>query len=155
MGRILLEGGIVAAPNAQVFNLVLSGTDTPELRESLCNTGQFVHLNRDPYVIEIDGRSLPIGPVYVVHPEAATENATEVIEALEAGNADGFHVRITPVNDRYFYLALADRPIEEHYDQPFYGWGLIGITQPDQPPMEDGEPDPEPGDTLEADGAES
>jgi hypothetical protein len=155
VGRILLEGGIVAAPNAQVFNLTLSGTDTPELRETLTNTGQFVQLNRDPYEIEIDGRSLPIGPVYVVHPEAVAENATEAIEALQAGNADGFHLRIRPAADKYFYLALADRPIEQHYDQPFYAWGLIGITQPDQPPVEDTEPAPKDTDTQETDGARS
>jgi hypothetical protein len=152
VGRILLEGGIVAAPNAQVFNLVLSGTDTPELRESLCNTGQFIHLNRDHYTIEVDGRTLPIGPVYVVHPEAVTENAAEAIEALQAGNAEGFHLRIRPTTDRYFYLALADRPIEQHYDQPFYAWGLIGITQPDQQPTEP-EPASEATDIQEADGA--
>jgi hypothetical protein len=141
--RILLEGGIVAAPNAQAFNLILSGIDTPERRESLCNTGQFVQLSRDPYEIEVDGRRLPIGPVYVLHPEAFTENATEAIEALKAGNAEGFHLRTKPVNDRYFYLALADRPIEDHYDQPFYAWGRIEFTQPDQPSTEDTAPDPE------------
>jgi hypothetical protein len=100
VGRILLEGGIVAAPNAQAFNLILNRTDTPERRESVCNTGQFVQLNRDPYEIKVDGRRLPIGPVYVLHPEAFTENATEAIEALEAGNAEGFHLRIKAVNPR-------------------------------------------------------
>ena len=133
VGRILLEGGIVAAPDAQVFNLVLSGADSEQLREWLCNTGQFVHLNRDPYEIQIDGRNLSIGPVYVLHPEAFVENVAEAMRALDTEAADGFLVRIKPANDKYFYLALADRSLEEHYDQPFYAWGLIGITQPDLP----------------------
>jgi hypothetical protein len=131
VARILLEGSIVASPKAGGYTLVVSGSDSPEMRELIAGPRQLAHLANDPHVLSVGGRDLVVGPVYVIHPEAAPINTDDARTALQESELRDFRLKLKPGGDRYFNLALADRPVEELYDQRFFGWGLIGIEQPD------------------------
>ena len=101
------------------------------MRELIAGPRQLAHLANDPHVLSVGGRDLVVGPVYVIHPEAAPINTDDAKAALQESELIDFHLKLKPGGDRYFNLALADRPVEELYDQRFFGWGLIGIEQPD------------------------
>lgn len=131
VARILLEGGIVASPSARVYVVLLNGTDTPDARAAIHHQGQFVHRARDPHAITLGDRTLTIGPIYVMHPAAIAINADEASDALDAGQGQNFQLKLRPGGDQFFYLALADRPLDDYLGQPAHIWGLSGINQPD------------------------
>lgn len=138
VARILLEGGIVASPKARTFTAIMTGEDSARLRQSLTKPWMMQQTADQPYAVEIAGRVLTIGDVYVVHPEATAINGEEAIAALDAREAANFPVKLRPGNGHYFYLALADRPIEDHYNKPVSLWSLVGIEQPDTAAMLEG-----------------
>lgn len=125
-------GEEVASPKVDNYTLVLSGSDSPELQALIRGPRQVIHQANDPHVLSIGGRELVVGPVYVINPEAVPINADDAAAALEeVGELNGIYLKMKAGCDRYFYPTLADRPLEELYEKPFFGWGLIGIEQPD------------------------
>ena len=75
-----------------------------------------------------DGKTLTIGDVYVIHPRATAVNGDE---ALDAGTADNFAVKLVPGDDHFFFLALANKPVTDYVNAPTTLWSLINIEQPD------------------------
>jgi len=130
VGRLLIDGDIVASPTAPLLTARLSGADTPELREQLRRPRFVVWRLPQPHVVNIGGRELVIGDVYAIHPHATVVNADAAIAALDTGTATGFQVDYRAGEDPYFYLALANRPPTEIPGKPTRLWGLIGINQP-------------------------
>jgi hypothetical protein len=126
----LIEGEIVAAPDVTTFTLVMTGEKTPDLRNQLREPRFAVWRAADPYTVNIAGREFAIGDIYAIHPRATATNAEEALAALDAGTAEGFHVRYRPGEDPFFYLALANRPATDVPGKRVRLWGLIGIDQP-------------------------
>lgn len=129
VARLLIEGHIVASPRVRIFTLGMTGVDGPEIRAPLLDS-QSIVWPAGPYAVEIGGRELTIGDVYVVHPQATAINGDEAISALDAGDADGFEVHFRPGDDPYFYLTLANEPPEEILHRSLAQWTLWGVDQP-------------------------
>ncbi|MGF6881721.1 hypothetical protein ABH933_001232 [Nocardia sp. GP40] len=151
VARILIEGGIVAAPRAHAVTITLSGTDSPELRASMTAREVPVLIGSEDYAVSLAGRTLSIGPVWLFHRAAAAVNPAAAIAALEVGEAAGITIDYEPVTDPYFLAASAELPEERLYNQPQTLWELTGISQPrhkwkpEASPTSDASPAPEPG----------
>ncbi|MGA5540786.1 hypothetical protein ACPCIR_02955 [Mycobacterium sp. NPDC051198] len=131
VARILLDGGIIASPTARTFTAIMTGEDTPGVRNALQNPWMVAIQAAEPYAVTIDGRTLTIGDVYVIHPRATALNGDDALDALDAGDAESFAVRLRPGDDHYFLLALADKPVSDYFGKPVSLWGLVDIDQPD------------------------
>ena len=136
VGRILAEGGIVASPRVRTLTMMLAGDDSPKLREVLSRPSQVHSKIADTYVVKVANKTLPIGQVYAVHPKATATNGEEAIAALDAGTATKFPVTFVPGDDHFFFVALANQPIEDYLGKRVTLWGLIDIEQPDVPPSQ-------------------
>lgn len=131
VGRILLDGGVVASPAARTFTAIMTGVDAPNVRQALRRPWMLAKEAEQPYVVKIDGKALTIGNVYVIHPEATVLNGEDAIKALDDGAAENFAVDLVPGEDNYFFLALADNAITDYLGAPITLWSLIDIEQPD------------------------
>ena len=129
VARRLIERHIVASPRARTFTLAMTGADSPAVRGSLREPKSIVW-PAGPYAVPIAGRELTIGDVYAVHPRATAINADEAIAALDAGEAQEFHVHFAPGDDPYFYLTLADVPPDKVFRRSMAQWTLYGVDQP-------------------------
>jgi hypothetical protein len=130
VARLLIEGEIVAAPDVTIFTLVMTGATSLDLRDQLSAPRFAVWRAADPYSVDVAGREFVIGNIYAIHPRATAINAPEAIAALDAGTAEGFHVRYRPGDDPFFYLTLANQPATDIPGKHVRLWGLIGIDQP-------------------------
>ena len=129
VARLLIEGYIVASPRAPRFTVAMTGIDTPEVRASLLEPRSIVWA-AGPYAVTVADRELIIGDVYAVHPRATAINADAAIAALDAGDAEGFHVQFRPGDDPYFYVTLADVSPDEAVRRSVSEWTLYGVGQP-------------------------
>ncbi|WP_280247394.1 MULTISPECIES: hypothetical protein [Nocardia] len=132
VARILIDGGIVAAPQAEVVTLTLSGENSPRLRDTLAQAEVPVVVVHENYTVSLGGRVLPLGPVWVFHHAASPVDSASVIAALDAGEAAGLKVDFVPTHDPYFFVASAELPEDRLHNQPQTLWELNGITQPRQ-----------------------
>ncbi|MFE3956048.1 hypothetical protein ACFXPS_17875 [Nocardia sp. NPDC059091] len=137
VARILIGGGIVAAPQVSVVTVALTGNDSPEVRATLTEPEVPVLVGCENFIVSLADRKLPIGPVWVFHRAASLVDSTSVIAALDAGEAAGLEVDYRPAHDPYFFVASADLPQDRLDNQPQTLWELNGITQPrqDQRPL--------------------
>lgn len=133
IARLLLEGHIVASPRVPKFTLGLTGVDSPQLRKNLTEPCH-ICWPAGPYEVPLGGRRLPIGDVYVAHPQAIAVNGAAAIAALESAEAEGFLVEFRPGEDEYFYVTLADVPSDQAERRSVSEWSLHGITQPNTMP---------------------
>lgn len=129
VARLLIGGYIVASPRARNFTLEMTGADTPEVRAQLTEPRPIVW-PAGPYAVTAAGRELIIGDVYAVHPQATAINGEKAIAALDAGEAQGFHVHFRPGDDPFFYLTLADVPPDKVHTRLLAQWTLHGVDQP-------------------------
>ncbi|PPJ02290.1 hypothetical protein [Nocardia cyriacigeorgica] len=131
VARLLIEGAIVASPTVEVFVRTLTGHDSPEVRRDLTNPVAAVWPSQQ-YIVTLGNRTLSLGPVYVFHPAAIAheEDAQQAIAALDAGQGEGRRVRFLPGLDPYFYVALANVPLEQREGQPETRWEVIDVEQP-------------------------
>ncbi|KQH80023.1 hypothetical protein AO501_33920 [Mycobacterium gordonae] len=130
IARLLVEGHLVASPNARTFTMDITTDDSEDLRRELRTPRPIAWRAETPYSLTSGGRTLTIGPVYAVHTAATAINAEEAIEALEAGRGKGFRVTYRPGDDPFFYVALADGPVSELGGKKIALWSLVGIDQP-------------------------
>jgi len=138
VARILLEGGIIASPTARTFTVKMTGMDSPSDRNALQNPWMLAMKTAEPYAVTIDSKTLTVGQVWVMHPQAIAINGQDAISALDAGTAEDFVVDLRPGDDQYFLLALADRPFEAHLGKGINLWSLIDVKQPDEDKMLEG-----------------
>ena len=94
IARILLDGGIVASPRSRIYTLVVSGTDSPALREIITQTRQLIHQPLDPHTLKLGDRALNVGSVYVIHPEATPINSEDAAAAIVDGALENFHLTL-------------------------------------------------------------
>ncbi len=134
VARILIDGGIVATPQAPAVTLTLNGQDSEELRATLAEPVVPVVVVHPNYTVTLGDRTLPIGPVWLFHPAAALADSTLAIAALDAGEAADFEIDYVPTNGPYFFAAMAELPQERIHNQPQTLWELHDITQPRQDP---------------------
>jgi hypothetical protein len=130
VARLVIQGYVVAHPGAKELAFVLDGRDDVALREDLISARFIAQRMTEPFKIVVAGRTLTIGDVYVVDPAARPANGLEAIDALDRREAEGFIVRVRPVENPYFCLALADRPVESIDLSVQALWNLTGIEQP-------------------------
>ncbi|MBM4468093.1 hypothetical protein GS502_00940 [Rhodococcus hoagii] len=129
VARLLIEGHVVASPEAPTGFVTLTGTDTPELRALLSRSAE-IRLTQRNFTLVFCGKHLVLGDVYAFHPHATPVNGGEVLEALDAGRAAGLKVHLRPGDDAYFNLALASRMSDAMRLQTPTAWDLPGIDQP-------------------------
>lgn len=139
VARLLIQGQIVAHPGAKELSCVLDGQDNEELRRDLATPRTLVQKMPGDHEITIGGKTLTIGPVYVIDPAATPVNGADAIAALDRGEAEDFVVRVRPGENPYFCLALANRPAEELDLRWQALWSLIGVDQPQAPLPTDAE----------------
>ncbi|MFX1760357.1 hypothetical protein [Rhodococcus sp. As11] len=128
VARILIEGYMVASPEAPTGILGLSGTDSPDVRALLVEGGR-VSFPVQEFILRLGTRELDLGQVGAFHPHAVALNSEEALAALDAGEAKGFKVRFRPGDDPYFYLFKPDR-IRDRQAPELALWSLPGIDQP-------------------------
>ncbi|GGK54876.1 hypothetical protein [Nocardia camponoti] len=129
VARIILEGGMVAAPHSATVTGYLSGEDSPELRAALTGPNP-VLIEFDNYALTLAGRELSIGPVWVFHQATTVVDSDAAIAALESGTQAP--VEFEPGSDPFFFLASTSVPADQIYSKPQTLWQLSGITQPPQ-----------------------
>ncbi|MET7534398.1 hypothetical protein [Streptomyces goshikiensis] len=101
IGRLLVDGLCVASPFLTTFSVELNGQDSPFLRDLVASDG-VRHRATVDYAVQFAGRELPIGPVTVFHPRVQVENPELVLQALEAGRAEGHRLTLRPAaNEEY------------------------------------------------------
>lgn len=132
VARLLIEGFIVASPSAREFTVRLADSGADEWR-ALVQRPRSVVWPAGSHVVEVAGRSLTIGNVYAIHPQATAVNAQEAIETIDAGNWEGFQVHFRPGDDPFFYIALADVEPAEIRSKRVAWWSLFGVDQPSAP----------------------
>lgn len=103
IGRLLLDGLCVASPSATSFAVELNGQDSPFLRGLLGSDG-VSHRATVDYRVQFAGRDLAIGAVDVFHPRVRVERSELVLQALEAGHADGHRLTLRPVDNEQYRL---------------------------------------------------
>ncbi|BBZ38314.1 hypothetical protein [Mycobacterium conspicuum] len=133
VARLLVQGHIVAHPGAKELAFSLDGQDSEELRVDLSTPRLLVLRMPSDHEITVGGRTLSLGPVYVIDPAATPVNGAEAIAALDRGEGNGFVVRVRPATNPYFCLALANKPAEELDLRQQAMWSLIGVDQPQAP----------------------
>ncbi|WP_395307965.1 hypothetical protein V4U86_21635 [Mycobacterium sp. AMU20-3851] len=140
VGRILLEGGVVASPAARTFTATMTGVDAPNVRQALREPWMLAKQAERPFAVKISGKTLTVGNVHVIHPRATAVNGGDALEALDAGTAENFAVDLVPGDDHYFFLAMADKPVSEYLGAPITLWSLVDIEQPDVDKWLDAQP---------------
>ena len=132
VARILIEGYVVTSPNAKIGTIMLTGHDSPALRE-LLTSGGHVSFTAKEFSFTVGTKELVLSNVLVFHPRATAVNGDEAIDALEAGQGEGFQVHLRPGSDPYFYLAMPrqmNNPTAPITEWTLAEWSLPGITQP-------------------------
>ncbi|MEV5847425.1 hypothetical protein AB0M32_36225 [Streptomyces sp. NPDC051985] len=94
------------------MRLTLNCRDTPAVRAPLGGEVQPLHLPCEAFPVQIAGRRLELGPVFVSHPEAAVaaDSREPALAALTAGRGDGVEVGVRPVGGGRFRLVLQRSP---------------------------------------------
>ncbi|MCC3318366.1 hypothetical protein [Nocardia africana] len=131
VARIVIEGGIVASPEAGTVTATVPREDYGKLR-ALLESGKVPVAFKFDYTVSLGNRVLPIGPAWVFHPAATTVDTTTVLAALDAGEGDSVSVDFQPGRDPFFFIASAELPPDRLDDQLETLWQLDGITQPRQ-----------------------
>lgn len=123
--RLLIDGKCIVVPRMNVLTAELNGVDSPDLRTVL-ETGDGVFLMENEQLgFEIFGHSLMLGPSRSFNPKTKITNAGEAIAALDAGEADGFKLRIVPDGSQSFWTFLPERWSGAPDESPRpVGWGL-------------------------------
>lgn len=132
VARSLIEGHMVASPEARTVTIVLSGHNSPALREMLTSGGQ-LSFPATELRFTIGAKELVLENVLVFHPRATPLNGDAAIEALDRGHGEGFRFRLRPGDDPYFYLAMPQQmpnPKAPMTEWTLAEWSLPGITQP-------------------------
>ncbi|MEV6279119.1 hypothetical protein [Nocardia sp. NPDC051832] len=129
VARIVIEGGIVATPDAGVVTVAWPEQDFPQLQELLdTERGQVAF--RFDYAVRLGDRVLPIGLAWVFHDAVEVLDAQAARDALEAGDSDSITVAVRVVGGEYFFVASAEQS-PDHLDEKLETlWQLHGITQP-------------------------
>ncbi|WP_405764651.1 hypothetical protein OHU34_03620 [Streptomyces sp. NBC_00080] len=112
VARLLADGHCVICPFLPEVRLTLNGRDTPATRALLAGEVQPLHLPCGAFPVQIAGRHLELGPVFVSHPEAAVaaDSRGPALAALTAGSGDGVEVGVRPVGGGRFRLVLQNSP---------------------------------------------
>ncbi|MGW5440436.1 hypothetical protein [Nocardia asteroides] len=129
VARIILDGGLVAAPHAGTVTGFLSGEDSPELRASLTGPNP-VLIEFDNYALTLAGRELSIGPVQVFHHATTVIDPDTAIAALDGGIPK--QIEFEPGGDPFFFVVSTAVAAEQIYSMPQTLWELPGIIQPPQ-----------------------
>ncbi|MDH6222887.1 hypothetical protein [Streptomyces pseudovenezuelae] len=112
VARLLADGHCVVCPFLPEVRLTLNGRDTPATRALLGGEVQPLHLPCEAFPVQIAGRRLELGPVFVSHPEVAVAAGSRgpALAALTAGRGDGVEVGMRPVGGGRFRLVLQRSP---------------------------------------------
>ncbi|MFJ3673896.1 hypothetical protein ACIPSE_46405 [Streptomyces sp. NPDC090106] len=112
VARLLAEGHCVICPFLPEVRLALNGRDIPATRAVLEGKERSLHVSCEAFSVQIAGRRLDLGPVFVSHPQVAVveESRGPALAALTAGHGDGVEVGLRPVDGGRFRLVLQNSP---------------------------------------------
>lgn len=129
VGRRLLEGQATYMPPGMNLVCYLTGKRDETLLRLLREGGAIVS-NPEAFGLESQGSKYDLGPVAFYHPRLRVKDADEVIEALEAGTAEGMKVVLQPMDSTLVQVWPAD-PSRDYTTPPtLVPWNLAGIEYP-------------------------
>ena len=129
--RLLIEGKCVVIPRMNVLTANLNGKDSSELRQAISNEAGVFLIENERFGFEIFGHSLMLGAARSFNPKASVTNAADALAALDAGTADGFQMRIAPLDTESFWTFLPGRWSGSPNESPRpVGWGLEDFNDP-------------------------
>ncbi|MDX3832771.1 hypothetical protein [Streptomyces europaeiscabiei] len=104
VARLLIDGHCAASPFLTRISCTLNGQDSPALRALLAGEPRPIRGTRQKFVLAVDERRLDLGPVVLFHPRVIAENSEQILEALNAGQADGKRLVVRPADGEHFRL---------------------------------------------------
>jgi hypothetical protein len=130
MLRLLIEGKCAAHPTARVLTITLAGTDSEELRMVLDGTPRTIRLDLSECTVEVAGRVLMVGDVMLFHTRVVAVDSERVLEALDAGTAEGYVVNLRPEGKEHFHAFMPAKWPSDQMPLVPTPWGLPELTEP-------------------------
>lgn len=125
--RRILEGGYVALPNTDGFNVTLRGTGGETIERVLLEGGAMV-ISTEEWNVELLGENVFVGHVAVYHGDVRAENGLDHVEALRAGKGYGRRVHFKSESGSAGVVYMPGHPNAQEtvVAEP---WGLTGIRE--------------------------
>uniref|UniRef100_UPI003F492959 hypothetical protein n=1 Tax=Paenarthrobacter nicotinovorans TaxID=29320 RepID=UPI003F492959 len=125
--RRILEGGYVAVPNTDGFNVTLRGTAGETIESVLLEGGAMV-VSSEEWIVELLDETVFVGHVAIYHDHVKADNGAEHVEALRAGNGAGRAVSFRSVSGSPGVIYMPGHPDAKEFvvAEP---WGLTGIPE--------------------------
>ncbi|WP_328351748.1 hypothetical protein OG800_07915 [Streptomyces sp. NBC_00445] len=104
VARLLIDGHCAVSPFLPRISCTLNGQDSPALRALLAGGPRPVRGVCQEFALAVDERRLDLGSVVLFHPRVIAENSVQILEALDAGQADGMRLIVRPAGGEHFRL---------------------------------------------------
>lgn len=125
--RRILEGGYVALPNTDGFNVTLRGSGGEIIERVLLEGGAMVISSKE-WAVELLGETIFVGDVAIYHGDVRAEKGEEHVEALRAGAGAGRKVYFRSASGLPGVIYMPGHPDakETVVAEP---WGLTGVRE--------------------------
>lgn len=125
--RRILEGGYVALPNTDGFNVTLQGSGGETIERVLLEGGAIV-ISSEEWALEFLGETVFVGHVAMYHSNVRADSGAEHVEALRAGNGAGRRVSFRSASGTPAVIYMPGHPDakESVVAEP---WRLTGIRE--------------------------
>ncbi|MCX8455137.1 hypothetical protein [Paenarthrobacter ureafaciens] len=125
--RRILEGGYIALPNTDGFNVTLSGATDETIEKALVDGGAML-ISHEDWAIELLDETVFLGNIAIYFGHVSAENGAEHVEALKAGNGTGRRVSFRSASAIPGVIYIPGHPDakESVVAEP---WGLTGIRE--------------------------
>jgi hypothetical protein len=125
--RRILEGGYVALPSTDGFNVTLQGSRGETIERVLLEGGAMV-ISSEEWALEFLGETVFVGHVAMYHGDVRAEDGAEHADALRAGNGAGRSVSFRSASGAPAVIYMPGHPDakETVVAEP---WGLTGIRE--------------------------
>ncbi|WP_055479265.1 hypothetical protein [Sphaerimonospora mesophila] len=130
MVRLLIEGKCAVHPTARLLTATLTGSGSEELRVILSGNPQSLRLDLSGCTVDIAGHELLIGDVMLFHTRVIAVNAGQVLEALDAGSAEGCVLKLQPEGEDHFHAFIPAKWPGNHMPVVPTPWGLPELVEP-------------------------
>jgi hypothetical protein len=125
--RRILEGGYVALPNTEGFNVTLQGSGGETIERVLLEGGAMV-ISSEEWEVELLGEAVFVGHIAVYHADIHADDGAEHVEALRAGAGAGRRVYFRSAADIPGVIYMPGHPDAKEIVVP-EPWGLTGIRE--------------------------
>ncbi|WAP53115.1 hypothetical protein OL239_08645 [Arthrobacter sp. ATA002] len=125
--RRILEGGYVALPNTDGFNVVLRGNGGETIERVLLEGGAMVISSKE-WAVELFGETVFVGDVAVYHGDVRADKGQEHVEALRVGAGAGRKVNFRSASGFPGVIYMPGHPDGKETVVP-ESWGLTGVRE--------------------------